>query len=369
MQRFGLVVTTIGSATAFLDYAKNFAHYSHREASFLIIGDRRTPADENRKVADVLQNLGFEAEYLSIDAQRALAERFPEIMKFIPENSDNRRNVGYLLAVDQGCDAVISIDDDNYPTDRDYLAAHSVVGKTLTLDAVHSDTGWFNPCSMLKMEPDIPIFSRGYPVSMRAADSSLTYRNETGRVLLNMGLWLGHPDVDAATNLTVRVQSVGLARRQLVLGRGTYAPINTQNTAFHRSLLPSYYYVLMRSGGRSLFQLDRYGDIWSGMFVKKCMDTMGDRAAIGEPLVYHRRNPHDLLRDLRQEVLGMVYTDELARVLPEWDVAGKDYFEVYAALAQRLEKFSENLPYMVRKHFERISSAMRAWLRACAKIL
>src|ERR1700753_3769985 len=34
--------------------------------------------------------------------------------EFIPYDSDNRRNIGYLIALEGDCDFVISIDDDNF---------------------------------------------------------------------------------------------------------------------------------------------------------------------------------------------------------------------------------------------------------------
>ncbi len=367
-----MVVTTIAPATVFLDYANNFLRHSHNSVSFIIIGDQKTPTEKNREIVRDLRDFGFDAQFLTLKEQDAFLKPFPEMRRHIPKNSDNRRNVGFLLAAAQGHETIISVDDDNFPRDDDFLAGHSHVGRTVELDAVHSSTGWFNPCSLLKTEPPVSIYMRGFPVSMRNG-ASYEYYRELGRVVINMGLWMGQPDVDAATNIAVPVKVVGFTRERVMLIRGTYSPINTQNTAFVRSLLPVYYYVLMhgnrRVGDRSTFQLDRYGDIWSGMLAMRAMNVMDERATIGAPFVNHNRNPHNFLKDLEQEVLGMVYTDALSKVLPEWDVDGKDYFDIYSRLSRCMAKFGSREPPAIRRHFERISSAMNAWIDTCSRIM
>ena len=366
------MVTTISPAKAFLEYAKNLLAHAHASASFIIIGDVKTPVDANRKIVRHLRDLGFEAEFRSLEDQAAFMKQFPEMRGRIPENPDYRRNVGYLLAAANGNEVIVSVDDDNFPRADDYIAGHSHVGTTGEFETVYSPNGWFNPCALLEMEPTILVYMRGFPASKRG-NPQYRYCRESGHVVINMGLWYGHPDVDAATNITLDVKSVGFTRKRVMIGKGNYAPINTQNTAFVRELMPVYYYVLMRGNGhpadRSKFQLDRYGDIWSGILTMRALNAMDERATIGAPYVNHDRNPHNYLRDLEQEVMGMVYTDALSRALPEWDVDGKDYFDVYARLARGMAKFGANEPPAIRKHFERISDTMDAWLDTCGRIM
>ena len=64
----------------------------------LIIGDRKTP---HGAVADLAANLrmrGFDARYVDLEAQDHFLDRFPKLKPLIPFNSDNRRNIGYLMA-------------------------------------------------------------------------------------------------------------------------------------------------------------------------------------------------------------------------------------------------------------------------------
>ena len=73
---------------------------------------------------------------------------------FIPYDSDNRRNIGYLIALESNCAFVISIDDDNFaPSRGDYFGEHSVVCGETHEFRILSECGWFNACSLLNMEP------------------------------------------------------------------------------------------------------------------------------------------------------------------------------------------------------------------------
>ena len=54
------------------------------------------------------------------------------------------------------------------------------------------------------------------------------------------------------------------------LGNRAWSPINTQNTAIHRDVIVSYYFVRMGYplGGMAI---DRFGDIVSGYFSQACV--------------------------------------------------------------------------------------------------
>ena len=114
----------------------------------------------------------------------------------IPWNSDNRRNVGFLIALERGAVTVIATDDDNFAIPPwDFFGHHAIVGQTAEMQTIGSTNGWFNPCSLLRFEPPIRVYSRGYPFSKRQQDEPTLSRG-SGRVVVNMGLWLGDPDVE-----------------------------------------------------------------------------------------------------------------------------------------------------------------------------
>ena len=47
----------------------------------------------------------------------------------IPYNTDGRRVFGYLRALEDGCELLISIDDDNFPTHDDFVGYHRRTGQ------------------------------------------------------------------------------------------------------------------------------------------------------------------------------------------------------------------------------------------------
>ena len=55
--------------------------------------------------------------------------------------------------------------------------------------------------------------------------------------------------------------------------------------------------------------IGRYGDLWGGYFLQAVLRGSDWNVSFGEPLVDHRRNPHDYLTDLREEYWGMLLTD------------------------------------------------------------
>jgi len=49
-------------------------------------------------------------------------------------------------------------------------------------------------------------------------------------------------------------------------------------------------------------------DIWASYFLQH----MGAKVVYGRPSVYHKRNPHDLVKDMKSEYLGYEYNLEIA---------------------------------------------------------
>lgn len=365
-----LVLTTINVPHLLIGYADNFERYGHKDdVELLVIGDLKTPAEAETPIRE-LQSRGFQAEYLDIAKQKKWLRRFPELDATIPVNSDNRRNIGFLMAVERGADVVVSIDDDNYVTAGDYYESHAIVGSTRELRTAASSNGWFNICSLLETDPPRRIYPRGFPYSKRWSDQA-EFHVSRGRIVLNAGLWLGDPDVDAVTRLNEPLRVVRASEETIMLAPGVLCPVNTQNTAFHRSVLPCYYYITMDALIDGM-KIDRYGDIWSGLFAQKVIARMGDRVSVGAPLTDHRRNNHDLLRDLREELSGMILTESLVPMLDSMELHSSTYEDAYLELASSLAEqaeSSERFSPGVKRYFSQIGNAMAVWVDVCRAIM
>lgn len=368
--KIGIVFTTIYVPNIVSGYADNFNEYGHADdIEIIIIGDRKTPK-EAENVVSRASAAGLKVDFWDIERQEKWLGRFADLKRIIPYNSDNRRNIGFLIAYQKGCETIISIDDDNfaYP-ESDFIGGHKIIGKDVELKTVSSDNGWFNICSLLETSPKRLIYPRGFPFSKRGKDSA-QYSITRGKVMLNAGLWLNDPDVDAVSRLNERVKAVKVLSDPIMLDRYVKSPINTQNTSLHRELISCYYYISMDAsiGG---IKLDRYGDIWSGFFAKKIADHMDFRVSLGSPIVVHNRTPHNLLKDLKEEFWGMTLTEELVEILEEIKLSESKCGEAYVELGQLLfEEVNKNVefPNEAKEYFKGLKENMKIWVDTCAVI-
>lgn len=370
--KYSIVLTTINIPSLLIDYADNFLHYGHAsEVEILVIGDKKTPLGVEELMIKI-RDKGINAEYFDISKQEEWLKKFPDLKNIIPYNSDNRRNIGYLIAAERGAEIIVAVDDDNYvDSSKDYLADQSIVGKTIDFEALSDESGWFNICSMMRFNPNRKIYPRGYPYAKRFKDGKTSIRKVNGRIVINEGLWFEDPDIDSITRLTEDVKGEEVLKEQIFLDKGTFSPINTQNTAYHRDILPCLYFVLM--GGKiNGLVIERYGDIWFGLFAKKIIDHMGDYISFGKPFATHKRNTHNLLKDLKWEFWAIMFTETLAEFLDGVSLSSKNYADCYLELAGKLEKFifdNEKIENDAKTYFKEVVDAMRIWVKTCNSVL
>lgn len=332
-----LVLTTIRRPNCLMDYSESMRNYGHDDVGFQLVADYKTPIKETIKL---LRDLEVHCQLWTVTDQKKwlkdhIGKEWREYLKILPYYTDGLRSFGYLTAVENGADIVITVDDDNYPRqNEDYFQKHKIVGSNITLKEVSSNNNWFNTCSLLSITPkkSLPIYPRGFPYSKRG-NAHYKFRTSSGRVVLNLGLWVGAPDVDAITRLehhnleSINVPSL-LDLSPLFLAKETFAPIPTQNTAFHKEILPCYYYIFMgkKIGG---LRINRYGDIWSGLFAKKIIDAVGDHVTVGCPITIHKRNPHDIFEDLKEEFWGIIISNRLIDIIENMDISSKTYIDFF----------------------------------------
>ncbi len=361
-------MTTINVPVLLEAYADNFEKFGHKDNVFMIvIPDLKTPPAAKECVQKIAQR-GFDADYVHMDRQESWLARFPELKALIPYNSDNRRNIGFLMAAERGCDILISIDDDNYCTPgEDFYACHAITGTTQTRPCVTSKSGWFNICSLLDNTHQRVLYPRGYPFEWRDKDAELEIKPATGFIAANAGLWTHDPDIDAVTRLNnEHVKMTRMNRDSIMLAPRTKSPVNSQNTALIADAIAAYYFVLM---GENLdgCKLDRYGDIWSGYFLGKCVEHMRHYIGVGTPVAFHKRNQHDFFKDLRQELWCMIITESLVKMLEKIELKGTTYADSYRSLSFELEKAVQETDEScftpeVRQYFVKITKAMRVWV-------
>lgn len=368
-----IVFTTIFHPELLRAYRQNLDRFGHLDDSCVwVVGDRKTPASVPDLCREV-SNAGLRTTYLDCAWQEEWAKRQPALAERLPWNNETRRNIGFLCALEAGCERLISIDDDNWPTADDFIGGHSLTGTSWAGDLVHEDKGFHNVCAYLRLEPARPVFPRGFPFKLRGTVNEPRRQKPANPVTIGVtaGLWLNEPDIDATTWLNGRV--IGTTYEgpdAVVLDQATWSPINTQNTSVTRALIPAYLCIPMGwdvPGGK----IQRYGDIWGGYFLESVLAGTPFHVAFGRPLVDHRRNPHDYVDDLRHEFWGTILTDWLLRILrEEFRPTANQIVERVRELAAFLEERA--LPQMpawcpeeMRAFLRHTAGNLRVWAEAC----
>src|SRR5262245_37521210 len=163
-----LVLTTIFDPLILDDYRKNFERFGHLDqVDVIVIPDRKTPAAAYETCAR-MAHLGLKVTCPTIEEQEGFLKRIGLETGMVPYNSDNRRNVGFLMAMERHSDFLISIDDDNFCSEsEDYFATHAdVLCGRHTHDIAGSDTRFVNICELLEISAS-PVYARGYPYFAR----------------------------------------------------------------------------------------------------------------------------------------------------------------------------------------------------------
>jgi len=373
--RYAIVCTTIFLPNFLESYCVNIEKYGHKnDVKFYIIPDKKTP----KEAAELVNNYkakGFNIEYVELPFQEEYLNRFPSLKEKIPYNSDNRRNIGYLMAYEEKADIIISIDDDNYPLDEyDFIGGHAVVGKEKDISIIESSNKWYNICGLLEVKPSIMIYPRGFPYRIRKdyEKAKVTTTKGKVRIGINAGLWTNDPDIDAISRNFQEFKVSKWKEKAVILGKNTWATINTQNTSLTKELLPAFYYVKMGFdiGGT---KIDRFGDILAGYFCQRVAKELGYAIRAGDPICEHKRNVHNLFDDLHHEWAGIVLLEDITHWLEDVKIKGDNAKELYLSLAKQLEKqadiFKDYLWNEQSRNFiKEISSCMSAWIEAISKI-
>ena len=187
------------------------------------------------------------------------------------------RCFGFLLAWWGGAERVLTLDDDVRPrVNTDDLVAEHV-------EAMQHPRWVSNVFGMR---------TRGIP-----------YKNigSLPDVVANMGLWTGHPDLDAVQQLSVTgTPSYALPSCNWIIPHGQFAPICGMHLMLERQVLPLAYFPLMGDGQ----PFARFDDIWMGVILKHCCDALGWHVSVGKPFVRHDK-ASDPFVNLRKEAPGI----------------------------------------------------------------
>jgi len=311
-----LVTTTINVPTFLEDICKKNDNFKA-----IVIGDLKTP----KEAWPFCESLGV--RYLDIDDQKKAIPK--ELWDMMPLNTGSRKMIGtYLAYLEPDCEGVIMMDDDNFPVEERFITAHSIVGKVAKHSIIQSESGWFNTAESMSEKNNIPFYPRGYPWSQRFNEAMTHETVGMVKAVVNQGIVLGDPDIDAVSRLFYPIEVTGIYPHyypNFSLSPGTWSSFNDQNTALSRELIPVYFKP--PSGSRN-------ADIWVGYVIQRLTEHMGDVVAFGQPLVRQVRNGHDLWEDYELEKLNNIATDDFVALLRGVELTANSYIDALGELVE-----------------------------------
>lgn len=274
-----LVVTTIARPNLILHTLA--AGAVEHQWPFYVIGDVSSPPDFSLTGA----------KYFSVEDQISTGLA---TAASCPVRHYARKNVGYLLAMREGADAIVESDDDNRPYPgfwKPFEVSQSV--------PVSRGDSWIN---VLRYFGDATIWPRGFPLDAirRQPPAFETLPVAEVACPIQQGLVDGDPDVDAIYRLTLPLPAAMEQRsRSVAVGDGSWCPFNSQNTAWAREAFP-----LMYLPAYSTFRMT---DIWRGFVAQRIAHANGWAVLYHEATVCQERNEHNLMRDFESEIPGYLH--------------------------------------------------------------
>jgi hypothetical protein len=288
------------------------------------IGDRKTPADWS------LPGCCFTSAHEQDLMSHAFASK-------LPWNHYARKNLGYVMALKDGADAIVDVDDDTAPKPSWSLPDFSFYGRV-----VGTDTGWLNAYRIF-MDQFVYVWPRGFPLSQvsRSRDEPTVCSIQRVKVGVWQGLVDVNPDVDAIHRLIFPFDFNFAERAPIALNAGSVCPFNSQNTVICRALFPLLYLPTTVSF--------RYTDILRGLVAQPIMWKYDYRLAFAPPNAIQCRNPHDLMADFRSEVPMYLSAESVPALVGEAIKNGKNMLDcltlAYYELARRsIVELSELTP-------------------------
>src|SRR6056297_2336400 len=308
-----VIVPTIREYECLREYVDNAREHGFDtdRLHFVLVTEDFCEVDEMRAMLDDLDVSG-EVFDGSRREEWYGANGVAEYGHVVPAASHAETSFGLLyMWADDSFEYGIFIDDDTLPHDDvDYFGRHMEnLAFGGEVERVRSDEDWVNV--LYDDADEHGLYPRGYPYSAMAEPVETdSVAVEGGEVVASQGLWTNVPDLDAVRILTDgdlegQAQTRTTADdfgEDFVAARGNYLTVCSMNLAFRREVIPAFYQLPMDDNE---WDVGRFDDIWSGLFLKRACDVLDKRIYNGDPLCEHNKAPRSTFSDLTNEVHGL----------------------------------------------------------------
>lgn len=282
-----IVTTTINKPTEAL------VKFAEKGWNMIVVGDLKTPHEEYKKFCKKYPLV----QYLNPEKQDKL---YHTLSDNIGWNCIQRRAIGIAEAYNQKADVVALVDDDNIPYDE--WGEDLLLGKKTTVTLWETKEKVFDPLSVTSCTY---LWHRGFPIQLmeNRLKNEMLVKDMTFEVQAD--LWDGIPDIDAICRVS-NPEEVEEWDIDSPYTSNALCPFNSQNTFLTRKAL-KYYYLFPHIG--------RMDDIWASYVLQEYMPGC---VVYNQPSVIQKRNPHNIVDDLKAEMYGYEHTIELVNDLYYW---------------------------------------------------
>ena len=251
----------------------------------IVVGDLKTPKNEYDEI---------NCHYITVEDQELLNQ---PLSNAIGWNTIQRRNMGFLYAFNEGYEVIASVDDDNIP--KNNWGENLYINKEIEVTVYDTPLDVFDPLSVTERND---LWHRGFPIQLLENKNDINNIGKHKRkVLIQADLWDGDPDIDAICRLS-KMPMVEYKISEPYCST-KISPFNSQNTFFHRSVIP-FYMVIPHVG--------RMDDIWGAYYLQKKVKYK-NFIVFNNASVYQERNNHNLVNDLKNEIMGYENTIKFNR--------------------------------------------------------
>lgn len=214
------------------------------------------------------------------------------------------RCYGFLKAYEMGADYIFNLDDDCLPVEE-----HNFVQ-----EHIH------NLEKTPKWTFSIPnMRTRGVPY-----DNMGTLTN----VVMSVGLWQGHPDLDAIQSFSNNITDFMPPDHTCVMPSGQYFPLCGMNFCFKSIALPMCYFPLMGEGQ----PYGRFDDVWFGIITQKVCNHLGWNITLGRPHIHHSK-ASDKFKNLEREASGVGANEKFWQMIDKIKLRGTTPIECMKEIA------------------------------------
>jgi len=276
----------------------------------IVVGDKKTP--KNYKLKNGI--------YLSVKDQELIDKKLSDTIGW---NCIERRNLGLILAKNLGAEIVALVDDDNIPYKN--WGKNIFIGKEINAKEYNVCSDVFDPIFVTKYKN---LWHRGFPVDQLDNRKIISTKIKKIKVDVQVEFWNGDPDIDAICRLIHKPKCL-FNKKDFPFFSKKISPFNSQNSILDVRLLPNYF----------LFpDQDRMHDIWASYYLQYQKKT---NVVYFAPSVFQKRNKHNLVTDLKNELIGLKYNSKILESIKNKKFNIKHFFSKrsIAAYKQYLTHF------------------------------